>query len=95
MLGESRFWLDLLQGPLALPTWESSSAGWLPLVIGSALSGALAACWLGLRWGRNAAAGLAMLSLLQGGAASILAAAVLLFASLPVTRRWVSSTQAD
>ncbi len=94
-LGETRFWLDLLHEQLAFPALEPAWAGWLPVVVGSALSGALAACWLGLRWGRNAVAGLATLSLLQGGVASILAAAVLLCATLPATRRWVSSSQAD
>ncbi len=75
-------------GPELLNRLSVSTQGWLRLVIGCALAGAVMGLWLRQSWAVRSTQFLAVLSLLFLGVALITAPLILICLALPSTLRW-------
>jgi len=79
---------SLSYGPNLLIWLSVSTQGWLHLVIGCALAGAVMGLWLHQSWAVRSTQFLAVLSLLFLGVALVTAPLILICLTLPSTLRW-------
>lgn len=88
-------WIAALSfGPNLLDWLSISTQGWLKLVIGCGLAGAVMGLWLRQAWAVRSTQLLTLLSLLFLGVALIAAPLILVSISLPSTSLWLQ-TRAD